>query len=204
MSKASDKKWLQNAIDKFDLGDEFFDLVMTSIHDSNLEADEDGAEEVYSDLLDQIDDDEAEEYFTENKEKVIKGLIIFIDDQLRDLMEEDEEIKESVDNEFVTKNKPDTVKEIDTKGEPIQDVLSDRAFKYLYTFEELRQRTKKVQWMNDQILAMIEKGEKLNEIQKMVVTMEESIKNLADYYKKRYEVKLGYIQNQLSKLTDAK
>lgn len=115
-------------------------------------------------------------------------------------------MKESVDyspeTEFVTKNKPDTVKEIDTTGEPIQDVLSDRAFKYLYTFEELRQRTKKVQWMNDQILAMIEKGEKVNEIQKLVVSMEESIKNLADYYKRRYEVKLGYIHNQLKKIEE--
>ena len=112
----------------------------------------------------------------------------------------DSNVSES--NEFVTDNKPDKVKEIDTTGEPIQPVLSDKAFKHLYTFEELRQRTKKVQWMNDQILAMIEKGEKINEIQKLVVSMEESIKNLADYYKKRYEVKLGYIHNQLKKIEE--
>jgi hypothetical protein len=183
------KQWLQTKIEEFDLSNELFDTVESCI----VTADEEGAKEVYDELISEIDNEEAIECFKRNKPKVIKGLISFIKDQLRDM-------NESTTNEFVTPSKLDVVKEIDTTGKPIQDTLSDRAFKHLYTFEELRQRTKKVQWINDQILAMIDKGEKINEIQKLVVSMKDGIKNLAEYYKKRYEVKLGYIYNQLKHL----
>lgn len=95
------------------------------------------------------------------------------------------------------------VKGIDTSGEIIQPQLSDKAFKYLYSWEELRQRTKDAAWMYDQIHEMLEKGE-IDEVEKMVEKLEDDIKKFSEFYRKRFEIKLGYIRTRINELKSNK
>lgn len=88
-------------------------------------------------------------------------------------------------------------------GEPIQPQLSDKAFKYLYSWEELRQRTKDAAWLYDQCKEMLEKGESLEEVEKTYMKLESCITKLASYYRKRFDVKLGYLRTRINELKNA-
>jgi len=201
MSYAKDKQWLQNFIDKHDLGDELADIEHVAME---VDADMSGAQELYDDLLALADEDILEAAEKE-KTKVLKGLVCFIKDMQMDReeeMEEDEEVYESKD-EFVTPKDNKIVKEV-TQTPVIQGALSDKAFKYLFTWDELKNRTKDASWMYDQIHAMLEKGEKLDEVEKMIEKLEADIKKFAEFYRKRYEIKLGYLRTRLNELKSSK
>lgn len=93
---------------------------------------------------------------------------------------------------------------VDSDKPVIQPQLSDKAFKHLYSWEEMRNRTKDAAWMYDQIHEMLEKGEKTEEIEKMVEKLEQDIKKFAEFYRRRFEVKLGYIRTRLNELKSEK
>ena len=96
--------------------------------------------------------------------------------------------------------KPEDTLQFSSTGEVIQPVLSDKVFKHMYTWEEMRNRTKEPAWLYDQCLEMINKNEKIAEIEKVVIKLEESIKKLAEFYRRRFDVKLGYIRTRLNEL----
>lgn len=93
------------------------------------------------------------------------------------------------------------VKGVTTTEEVIQPQLSDKAFKYLYSWEELRQRTKDAAWMYDQAHAMLEKGESLDEVEKIIESLEKDIQKFSEFYRKRFNIKIGYLRTRLNELT---
>lgn len=87
-----------------------------------------------------------------------------------------------------------------SSSEPIQPQLSNKAFKFLYSWEDMRQRVKKAEWLYAQATQMMERNEKIEEIEKLVTDLESQIVNLAEFYRSRYRVKIGYINNQLKEI----
>lgn len=205
-----DSKWLQDQVDELDLGDEFFDAQEFA---ASCPADMDGALKLYNYLVndpENAEDSPLIELFKKNKEKVLKGMIGFIeyckengDENYGE--EEEEKMNESVigEKEALAAITPDPKKlttQFSVTGEPIQPQLSDKVFKHLYSWEELRQRTKDAAWLYDQCLEMLNKGEKIEEIEKTIMRLEDMIKKFAEFYRKRFEIKLGYLRTRLDEL----
>ena len=81
---------------------------------------------------------------------------------------------------------------------PIQPQLSDKAFKHVYSWTELQNRTKQAEWLHKQIINMMERDEKLETIQELVDQFELEITGLTDYYQRIYKAKLGKIKLALN------
>jgi hypothetical protein len=105
---------------------------------------------------------------------------------------------------FSKPEKTTEVKEIATGQPPIQQELSDKAFKHLYSWEELRNRTKDAAWLYDQAYAMLEKGEELEEVEKTIQILEKDIQKFSEFYRKRFNIKIGYLRTRLNELRTRK